>query len=232
MANTYLKITELTQTFGKKHALNKVSISFKAKRIYALTGNNGAGKTTLLKNICGLLKPTHGSIDLMNKELKVGALLENPGLFTDMSAYENIKAKTLCLGIKCTKADILSLLELVGLGDVGRKRAGKFSMGMKQCLGIALALVGDPDVLIFDEPTNSLDPQGINDFRKIITHINKTTEKCIIVSSHNLDELSKFATDFIVIKKGEVVKDCTKEEFIKECGDMTVDDYYLKLACD
>jgi len=224
-----IKLDGVNRFFGKKHVLKDINLSFRNKRIYALVGNNGVGKTTMLKIISGLLSASSGKLTI-SKGVGIGALIENPGLFTDMSAYENLKAKSLFLGLKNQKETITSLLELVGLADAGKLRTGKFSMGMKQRLGIALALIGDPEVVILDEPTNSLDPQGIIDVRNVITKLCVEENKTIIVSSHNLEELKKVATDIVMLNKGEVVRDCTREEFEEECGDVPIDEYFVKLC--
>lgn len=224
-----IKLDGLNRSFGKKHVLKNINLSFRSNRIYALVGNNGVGKTTMLKIISGLLAASSGKVEV-KKGVSLGALIENPGIFTDMSAYENLKAKSLFLGLKNQKEEITSLLELVGLPDVGKLRTGKFSMGMKQRLGIALALIGDPEVVILDEPTNSLDPQGIIDVRNIITKLCYEKNKTIIVSSHNLEELKKIATDIVVLNKGEVIRNCTSEEFKAECGDVPIDEYFVNLC--
>lgn len=229
-----LQVRDITMRFGsKKTVLDRVNLSFEKGGIYGIIGNNGAGKTTLLKIILGLLKSTCGEIVYgegeNRKRIRMGALIENPGLYKDMSAYENIKAKALCLGIKYKKSEIDALLDLVGLGDVGKKRTRAFSMGMKQRLGVALALVGDPDLLVLDEPINGLDPQGIHDIRVLIARIQEEKKTTMIISSHILDELAKTATHFCVIHRGTVIKNCSKEEFMLECGDRDIDEYYLSL---
>ena len=229
-----LQVRDITMRFGsKKTVLDRVNLSFEKGGIYGVIGNNGAGKTTLLKIILGLLKSTCGEIVYgegeNGKRIRMGALIENPGLYKDMSAYENIKAKALCLGIKYKKSEIDALLELVGLGDVGKKRTRAFSMGMKQRLGVALALVGDPDLLVLDEPINGLDPQGIHDIRVLIARIQEEKKTTMIISSHILDELAKTATHFCVIHRGKVIKNCPKEEFMLECGDRDINEYYLSL---
>lgn len=225
-----IEIKNLKRSFGKKQVLNNINLDIKKGKIYALVGNNGVGKTTLLKIMCGMLTQSEGTV-VVEKGVRIGCLIEEPGIFSDLSAYSNLKAKSICLGLKSTKEELNAMLELVGLGDVRSRRVGKFSMGMKQRLGIALALLGDPDLLIFDEPVNSLDPHGIVDFRKIILDIFEKTGKPMIISSHNLDELEKVATDIIVLNRGEMIRNCTKEDFIKECGDTPIDEYFVSLCC-
>ena len=226
-----VKISNLTMRFGKKTVLTDVNISIKEGEIYGIVGNNGAGKTTLLKLVCGLLKPVSGSI-IFGDSVKppiIGTLIESPGLYFDMSAYENIKAKSLCMGIKYTKGQIEDLLSVVGLDNVRKKSVRTFSMGMKQRLAIAIALVGDPELLILDEPINGLDPQGINDIRNLVLKIHKERNVSIIISSHILGELAKIATRFCVINKGRVIKECSKDEFVSECGEKDINEYYLEI---
>lgn len=230
--NCVLALNSVIKEFGKNIVLNNVSTKFYRKNIYALVGNNGAGKSTLLKIICGLLKPNGGSVEFSNKKIKVGALIEDPGIFRDLSAYENLEAKAICLGYKYSKDEINDILSLVGLGDAGKKKAGKFSMGMKQRLGIALAIMGNPDILILDEPTNSLDPQGINDVRLIVEHLRQKTDMCIIVSSHNLAELQKYATNYMVLNNKQLIRDCTARAFDEERGEYSVNDYFLKIVSE
>ncbi len=225
-----LEIRNLTKKYKDKVVFSEINLDFYRKKIYALVGNNGAGKSTLMKCICGIEKPNGGDIIFADKTTRVGTLIEAPGLITDMTAYQNIKAKCLCLGIKVTKQDINDLLALVGLEGVGKKLTRKFSMGMKQRLGIALALVGNPDVLILDEPTNSLDIQGIEAVREIIVKLHETTNMAIIVSSHNIVELKKFCTDYVVLHNGKIVKACTAEEFEAERGNLEVDEHYIRLV--
>lgn len=227
--DVFIDIKNLNRSFGNKEVLRNITLEIKKGKIYALVGNNGVGKTTLLKIMCGMLSPSWGTISV-KKGAKIGCLIENPGLFNDMSAYENLKAKALCLGLKTTKESLNDLLDLVGLDYVLSRRVGKFSMGMKQRLGIALALLGDPDILIFDEPVNSLDPHGIVDFRNIVNDIFEKTGKPIIISSHNLDELEKVATDVIVMDRGVIIRNCTMEDFMKECGDTPIDEYFVKIC--
>ncbi len=228
MSENLITLKGLSKSFGKKTVLSNLNLEIRKGEIYAIVGNNGAGKTTLIKMLCNQLKPNEGQIVFSKKGIKVGTLIESPGLFGDMTAFNNLKAKALCLGYKYTDEQLNDLLELVSLSDTGKKTANKFSMGMKQRLGIALALVGEPEVLMLDEPTNSLDPQGINEVRKLIEKINKETGVTIIISSHILEELYKVATRFCIIHRGQVIKEIATEDLKEEIGDMHIDDYYLK----
>ena len=222
----YILTTDnLTKVYGEKRAADAVSLHVKKGGVYGLIGRNGAGKTTILKMICGLSRPSSGSVTFMGKsgaELasqmnKIGSLIEAPGLFPKMSAYQNMKIKC----IMCGKNDdeyIKSLLKQVGLDNVGKKPAQSFSLGMKQRLGIALALVGDPEFVVLDEPINGLDPQGIAEMREIIHKLSKEQGLTVIVSSHILDELAKVADSFGIISNGRLIDEFTKEELNQRCG--------------
>ncbi len=228
-----ISVKNLTKKFGKSEVLSKLNFEIKKGEVYGLIGNNGAGKTTLLRILCGLLKKTDGEIFYSDGKISdIGTLIESPGIYTDVSAYDNLKAKALCLGIKHTKAELKDILDFVGLSETGRKKVGKFSMGMKQRLGIALALLGDPELIILDEPTNSLDPQGISEVRKLIEKISSQKKKTIIISSHNLEELIKICTKFMIIYKNKIIKEITTEELILERGGTSIDDYYVKILSD
>ena len=180
-----------------------------------------------------MLKPTAGAITLnrqaFNSSVRIGSLIESPALYFDMTGYQNIKAKALALGVKYSKEDIEKLLQLVGLQDTGKKDVRAYSMGMKQRLGIAMALVGEPDLLILDEPINGLDPQGILEIRNLLEKIHKERNVTMVISSHILDELAKTATRFCVLNKGKIIKNCTKDEFLSDCGDNDISEYYLQL---
>ena len=226
-------VKNLTKNFGKNEIFSNLNFDIKKGEVYGLIGNNGVGKTTLLKMICGLLNKTDGEIIFSGgKTCNIGILIESPGIYTDMSAYENLKAKALCLGIKHTDSDLEELLNFVGLSDAGKKKISKFSMGMKQRLGIALALLGDPELIILDEPTNSLDPQGTSEIRKLIDKIHSQKSKTVIISSHILEELVKIASRFLIMYKGKIIKEITTEELVSECGGMSIDDYYVKILTD
>ncbi len=232
-SNGLISVTDLKKSFGKKSILNNINLDIECGELYGLIGNNGAGKTTLLKMFCNMLKPTAGTITLnrqaFNSSVRIGSLIESPALYFDMTGYQNIKAKALALGVKYSKEDIEKLLQLVGLQDTGKKDVRAYSMGMKQRLGIAMALVGEPDLLILDEPINGLDPQGILEIRNLLEKIHKERNVTMIISSHILDELAKTATRFCVLNKGKIIKNCTKDEFLSDCGDNDISEYYLQL---
>lgn len=222
----YILTTDnLTKIYGEKRAADGISLHIKKGDVYGLIGRNGAGKTTVLKMICGLSGPTSGSVTFLGKtgaELskvmnKIGALIESPGLFPKMSAYQNIKTKCILAG-KNDDEYIMSLLKQVGLENVGKKPAQSFSLGMKQRLGIALALVGDPEFIVLDEPINGLDPQGIAEMREIIHNLSKVRGMTVIVSSHILDELAKVADSFGIINDGKLIDEFTIEELEARCS--------------
>lgn len=224
MSDYLLTTTGLTKQFGHYKAVNQVDLHIKKGAIYGFIGRNGAGKTTFLKMISGLSTPDAGDISLFGyhgKDLKkirhrIGCLIETPGLYENMSAYDNLKIKCLFCGIK-KPGYIEELLETVGLGDVGKKKTKKYSLGMKQRLGIALALVGEPDLLVLDEPINGLDPQGISEIRNTIVRLQEERNMTIIISSHILEELSKIATDYGIIHNGMMLQELTREELMKRC---------------
>lgn len=222
----YLLYTEhLTKAFKEHKAVNDVNLHIKKGSIYGFIGRNGAGKTTFMKMISGLSKPTSGEIYLYGKsgsDLKevrdrVGCLIESPGLYPDMSAYDNLMIKCLAKNMN-KKSYIDELLEVVGLADAGKKSTTRFSLGMKQRLGIALALVGEPDLLVLDEPINGLDPQGIIEIRETLQKLNTERNITIIISSHILGELSKVATDYGIIHNGELIQEVSAEELEAHCS--------------
>ncbi len=231
----YLITTDrLTKQFGKHKAVNEVSMHIRKGSVYGFIGKNGAGKTTFMKILCGLANKTSGSITAFGEtdanfavyRKKIGCLIEAPGIFADMTAFQNVKAKCLAAGVY-SKEYIDELLSLVGLADVGKKKAKNFSLGMRQRLGIALALVGDPDMLVLDEPINGLDPQGIVEVREIIHKLATDKKITILISSHILDELSRIATDYGIINNGVLIKEMTAEELQNACSEslnITVDD--------
>ncbi|MBR1724620.1 MAG: ABC transporter ATP-binding protein [Ruminococcus sp.] len=216
-----LKTNGLTKRYRKFTALDNLNMSIPKGAIYGFVGKNGAGKTTLIRLICGLQTPTSGDFELYgvknnSKEIlaqrrRVGAVVETPSIYLGMTAEENLKMQYLTLGMPDYKG-IPELLELVGLPDVGQKRVRNFSLGMKQRLGIAIALCGDPDFLVLDEPINGLDPQGIIEIRELILKLNREREITFLISSHILDELSRLATHYGFIDSGHVVREMSAEE--------------------
>lgn len=211
-----IETKNLTKKYKEHTTLNNVSLNIPRGEIYGLIGENGAGKTTLLKLLTGQILPTYGEMKLFSSDQKsagyrVGSLIENPGIYPRMSARDNLKYKCICLGIHDDHVPE-QLLEMVGLGNTGKKATKDFSMGMKQRLGIALALVGNPDLLLLDEPINGMDPQGIVEFRKLFKRLNEDYGMTIVISSHMLDELSRSASSFGILKQGQLITEFTREE--------------------
>lgn len=225
MSELILQTHELKKVYGKQVAVDGIDLKVERGAIYGLIGKNGAGKTTTLKMIGGLAKPTGGSFSLFGKtgrELadvrgRVSCLIEDPGLYGSMTAFDNLKAKCLGYGVK-GDAYINELLERVGLANVGKKKARNFSLGMKQRLGIAMAMVGEPDLLVLDEPINGLDPEGIVEIRDMLTQFSKEKGVTILISSHILEELSKVATHYGIMSKGRLVEQLTAEELAERCS--------------
>lgn len=226
MSELLLQTMNLTKQYGRHRAVDDVNMHIKKGAIYGFIGRNGAGKTTCLKMINGLSTPSYGEIemfgykgkDLQKVRSRVGCLIEAPGLYGNMSAYDNLNIKCKLTGIK-KKGYIEELLKTVGLDTVGEKKTKHYSLGMKQRLGIALALVGEPDLLILDEPINGLDPQGIVEVRETIQKLAKERGMTICISSHILEELSKLATDYGIIHNGCLVQELTREELMKKCSE-------------
>ncbi len=217
-----LSTAKLSKRYGKKFALRDADIHIPKGEIYGLIGRNGAGKTTLLKLINSQITATSGQIFLNGEKMRfgvptirIGALVESPGLYPDCSARENLIYKAIALG-RNKPGHIDQLLRTVELSDTGKKKAKQFSLGMKQRLAIALALVDDPELLILDEPINGMDPQGIKDIREMLVKINREMGATIVISSHILDELAKFATRYGIIKDGQVLREFTREQLEQE----------------
>lgn len=223
----YVLTTEhLCKNYGHFKALNQCSMHVPRGAIYGFVGKNGAGKTTLIRLICGLQRPTSGSYRLYGSEntdkkiveaqRRIGAVVETPSIYVDMTAEENMKEQYYVLGLPSFEG-IPQILKLVGLEDAGKKKAKDFSLGMRQRLGIAIALAGKPDLLVLDEPTNGLDPQGIVEMRELILKLNRERQITVLISSHILDELSRVATHYGFIDKGTIVKEITAEELENTC---------------
>ncbi len=226
MSELLLSTKGLTKQYGRQKAVSRMDIHVKKGSIYGLIGRNGAGKTTFLKMVAGLASPTDGEINLFGytgNQLKrirsrVGCLIESPGLYGNLSAYDNLKIKCKFCGIN-KKGYIEEILKLVGLENTGKKKSKHFSLGMKQRLGIGLALIGEPDLLLLDEPINGLDPQGIVEIRDMIWRLKEERNMTIIISSHILEELAKISTDYGIIHEGQLLEEITQEELMKRCSE-------------
>lgn len=221
-----LTTNALCKNYRHFKALNGLSMHVPKGAIYGFVGKNGAGKTTLIRLICGLQEPTSGNYSLYgvkNTEKKIreyrpriGAVVETPSIYLNMTATENLKEQYRILGLPSFES-IPELLKLVGLENTGRKKAKNFSLGMRQRLGIAIALCGDPDFLVLDEPVNGLDPQGIIEVRELILKLNRERQITFLVSSHILDELSRMATHYGFIDRGQMVKEVSAADLEKSC---------------
>jgi ABC-2 type transport system ATP-binding protein len=217
-----IKTSSLTKRFAGKKVVNQVNMKVHRGDIYGFIGENGAGKTTLMRMVCGLADPSEGSIELFgSKKLeaqrkRIGCTIENPAIYPHMTAAENLETYRILMGIT-DRSVISNLLNLVGLNNLENKKTKNFSLGMKQRLMIALAMMGDPELLILDEPMNGLDPMGIKEIRDLIMKLNKERNLTIIISSHILDELSKIATCYGIISKGILVEEFSSRELDSRC---------------
>ena len=221
-----LTTNALSKEYGTFKALNSISMHVPKGAIYGFVGKNGAGKTTLIRLICGLQAATSGEYTLYGRKStdkkidksrrRMGAVVETPSIYLDMTAEENLKEQYRILGL--TSFDGLAeLLKLVGLENTGKKKAKNFSLGMRQRLGIAVALCSNPDFLVLDEPINGLDPQGIIEMRKLILKLNREHQITVLISSHILDELGKLATHYGFIDNGRIVKEISAKELEADC---------------
>lgn len=216
----------LSKHYKDFKALDNLTMRVPKGSIYGFVGRNGAGKTTLIRLICGLQAPTSGSYllygtDFTRKEIakvrrRMGAVVETPSIYLDLTAEDNLKEQFRVLGVPSDDG-VPELLKLVGLEDTGKKKARNFSLGMRQRLGIAVALAGDPDFLVLDEPVNGLDPQGIIEIRELILKLNRERNITVLISSHILDELSKLATHYGFIDSGRIVKELSARELEAAC---------------
>lgn len=217
-----LKTDNLSKIYGAKTVLNHVSIHVPKKSIYGLVGKNGAGKTTLMRIICGLAQQSEGSYTLLGKSndaavrQHMGMLIEKPGIYEHMTALQNLRYFSLLFGIQ--SQDYNRILEMVGLQNAGKKKARQFSLGMKQRLGIAISLLGNPDFLILDEPINGLDPEGVYEMRKMLETLNREQGTTIMIASHILSELYKLATDYAIIDDGCLIDEFSKETLESACS--------------
>lgn len=221
-----LTTNSLSKQYRHFKALNGLSMRVPKGSIYGFIGKNGAGKTTLIRLICGLQEPTSGEYSLYkisnnNKSIeksrrRMGAVVETPSIYLNMTAEENIKEQFRIIGLPSFEG-VTEILKLVGLENTGKKKAKNFSLGMRQRLGIAIALAGDPDFLVLDEPVNGLDPQGIIEMRELILKLNRERQITFLISSHILDELSRLATHYGFIDSGRMVKEISAEDLENAC---------------
>lgn len=227
-----LKTYGLTKKYKKHLAVNDADMTICRGDIYGFVGENGSGKTTIIRLITGLIFANEGRFELFgtpndSKDItlarrKVGAVVESPSIYRNMSAYDNLKMQCIILGLPADQR-IADVLNEVGLGDLigDKKHAGDFSLGMRQRLGIAMALLGEPEFLILDEPMNGLDPAGIVEIRELILKLNRERNITFLISSHILSELSLVANKYGIISKGHIIKEITAAELQKELAKTT-----------
>jgi len=223
-----IQINGLTKAYGGTRAVDGLNMRVGQGDIYGFVGKNGAGKSTTMKMIAGLVTPTSGSIKLFDEQRtdggfssafsRIGTLIEQPGLLPNFSAFENLMMKALSIGVVRPREQCTELLTLVGLEDAGARKTKKFSLGMKQRLGLALALVGSPDLLLLDEPFNGIDPEETRALRSVLMRLNHERGVTMVISSHVLDQLNRMATRFGVIREGSMVREFTEEELHTACG--------------
>lgn len=217
-----LRTNTVSKKYTNYYAVDKVSISIQKGEIYGLIGENGAGKSTLMKMIAGLVEPSEDSIELFGnfvpqtERYRMGCVIESPALYTELTAKQNLEVFRKAYGLS-SKESVQQILKQVGLSQYENKIVKKFSLGMKQRLAIGVALLGNPDFLILDEPINGLDPTGIQDMRNFLLKLNREEHITIMISSHILGELSKIATKYGIIKNGKLIEEITAKELNEKC---------------
>lgn len=237
MKDIILQTQSLTKQYGHRTVVDQVSMTIYEGDIYGFIGKNGAGKTTFIRMAVGLASPSSGSIRLFNssnlreRRAEIGTVIESPAFYPGMTAMENLTAFAKLQGLHDPE-HLQQLLDLVGLTDTGRKKCKHFSLGMKQRLAIAIALIGNPKLLILDEPTNGLDPEGMKEIRELILKLNQERHITVLVSSHILGELSKFATRYGIIHHGKLIEEFTEEDIWRRSigngqQDIDLEDYFL-----
>ena len=223
----------LSKRYKDNWAVDHLDLQVEQGDIYGFIGRNGAGKSTTLKLLCGLAQPTQGEALLFGKPIqdsvarrRVGSLIEQPGLYPDLSGRENLRLYATLLGLDSPARQVDEILETVGLSPKEKKPVKHYSMGMKQRLGVGLALLGGPDLLLLDEPINGLDPEGIREMRELLLRLNRERGMTLLISSHILGELSKIATRYGIIQQGRMVEQIIAGELTQKCTD------YLHLQTD
>lgn len=223
-----LETRSLAKAYGRKHAVSDFNMHVPEGSIYGFVGKNGAGKSTVMKMVDHLVHPTSGCIYLFGQESdakeqeilrRVGSLIEDPGVLPNMSAKDNLLCKALAIGLVNPQERCSEILETIGLKEAASKRVKKLSLGMKQRLGVGLALLGSPDLLLLDEPFNGLDPEGTRELRALLARLNKDQGVTVVISSHVLDQLDRIATDYGIIANGTMVAELSADEVDRMCGD-------------
>lgn len=221
----------LCKAYGKRLVVDNFDMHVATGEIYGFVGKNGAGKSTVMKMVDSMVSPTSGEIllygDPISHEVgakvqatrRVGALIEDPGIYPSLSAFDNLMCKALAVGIPDAKGRCIDILKTVGLDGAAKMRVKRFSLGMKQRLGVGLALIASPDLLLLDEPFNGLDPEATRDLRSLIETLNRTKGVTVVISSHVLDQLDRIATCYGVIANGRMVRELSAQEMEQECGD-------------
>lgn len=220
----------LTKKYKNHIVVDNISMNVKKGEVYGFVGKNGAGKTTTIRLLLGLTKPTSGTYTIFGSntdinKAKIGSLIESPALYDGLTAEQNLIAHCKLLGVSDEKNTVKNILDFVKLGDTGNKKAKNFSLGMRQRLGIAIALIGNPELLILDEPINGLDPAGIKEVRDLILNLNHTQGITVLISSHILGELHKIATCYGIINEGKLVEELTIQDLQQKCAS------YLSVIC-
>ena len=219
-----IEIKNLTKTFGEKHALNDLNMTVPVGAIYGFIGENGSGKSTTQKILCGLIHPTSGNISLFGKDYRnsevranIGVLIESPGCFSNLSVWNNLMIQATNLGLENKEEKVREILKLVRMEGSASNKFKNCSLGMKQRIGIAMALLGNPKLLVLDEPINGLDADGMRIMREILTDLTKKGDCTVLVSSHILGELEKIATHYGIIRQGKMIVEMTAEQLDKDC---------------
>ena len=219
-----IEIKNLTKVFGEKHALAGLNMTVPMGSIYGFIGENGSGKSTTEKIICGLIHPTSGEVRLFGKDYtdsdvraNVGVLIEAPGCFPGLTVWNNLIIQATNLGIKNKEDEVRNVLKMVRMEGAASNKYKNCSLGMKQRIGIAMALLGKPKLLVLDEPINGLDADGMRIMREILTDVTKNNNSTVLVSSHILSELEKIATHYGIIRQGKMIIEMTAEELEKSC---------------
>jgi ABC-type multidrug transport system ATPase subunit len=221
--SSVIQVKNLSRHFGEIRAVDDLSFTVPSGQVYGFLGQNGAGKSTTIRMLLTLIKPGSGNIEIFGMDLQkhrreilrqTGAIIERPDLYKYLTARENLRIFSRMSGIKAADKKIMDQLAMVGLADRADSKVKTYSQGMKQRLGIAVALVHDPQLIILDEPTNGLDPQGIADVRHLILHLSRDLGKTVLVSSHLLNEIELIADSMLIIDRGKKVAEGTKEELL------------------
>lgn len=224
-----VQTTNIFKIYGNKTVVSHLNMCVQDGDIYGFIGKNGSGKSTTLKMLCGISNPSGGEITLFDRPItdevarhRIGVLIETVGVYPNKSALENMLLKAYCFGVIDAPKACRECLELVGLSECGRKPVKHFSMGMKQRLGIAMALMGNPDLLLLDEPINGLDPEGIIEIRELLLRLNRERGITMVISSHILGELSKIATRYGILNEGQLMTEITAGELQEQCRECIV----------